>query len=53
MMRNLFVMHAIIRAMSKYGDDGKSCTIADALAMTGDDVSQSQFMQSCEPAAAE
>ena len=46
MMRNLFVMHAIIRAMNKYGDDGKSCTIADALAMTGDDVSRSQFMQS-------
>ncbi len=46
MMRHLFVMHAIIRAMNKFGNDAKSCTIADALAMTGDDVSRSQFMQS-------
>ena len=46
MMRHLFVMHSIIRAMNKFGNDGKSCAISDALAMTGDDVSRSQFMQS-------
>jgi len=45
-MRHLFVMHSIIRAMNKFGNDGKSCTIADALALTGDDASRSQFMQS-------
>ena len=45
MMRHLFAMHAIIRAIDK-SNDGTTCTIDDALAICGEDMSRQQLIQS-------
>tara|TARA_Y100000401_G_scaffold112507_1_gene112017 strand:- start:2148 stop:2969 length:822 start_codon:yes stop_codon:yes gene_type:complete len=43
--RHLFAMHAILRAMDQY-DAGTTCTIDDALAICGEDMSRQQLIQS-------
>ena len=44
--RHLFAMHAIIRAMNKGDNDGYTCTMHDALAICGDDMTRAELIQS-------
>ena len=39
-------MHAIIQAMNKGDNDGTTCTIDDALAICGDDITRAELIQS-------
>jgi len=46
MTRHLFAIHAIIRAMNKGDNDGRTCSIDDALSICGDDMDGPELIQS-------
>tara|TARA_R100000322_G_scaffold42377_1_gene26651 strand:- start:729 stop:1622 length:894 start_codon:yes stop_codon:yes gene_type:complete len=44
--RHLFAMHATIRAMNKGDNDGRTCTMDEALSICGNDITRAEFLQS-------